>query len=378
MAVRSRGSSHQVRLPREKPRSFPTRAAAELYELNRKLARTLGDLHVEEPITVREMLDGYRHRWQVRKRPAQGTVDRAEASCTFWVRAFGERRVGQLTVAEVEDAIVERAVEHPRSAKVELEWLKRGLKDAQRRRQRFDTTILLIDPITVRAREGIALDVEQLQRLASWMPEQIALFPEIIGSIGLRLGEALTLTDDRVDLKNGVVFIPAALCKEGRDKPIQLAAFERTLLAEQLVARPAGTRVVFPRAGGRPTSRGGKHHQPGPWDKGDFYGRVWHPARAAAAREWRDDHGLHEWAPTPFDGLIPHDLRHTAISRMAEAGMQPEHIAERVGHKDGGVLILRCYRHLFPRELTVQLARYDEHVRARRTATTKKAAEGRA
>ena len=46
-----------------------------------------------------------------------------------------------------------------------------------------------------------------------------------------------------------------------------------------------------------------------------------------------------------------------------EAGMRPEHIAERVGHKDGGRLILERYRHLYPAELTVQLARYDQHVR---------------
>ena len=46
-----------------------------------------------------------------------------------------------------------------------------------------------------------------------------------------------------------------------------------------------------------------------------------------------------------------HWLRHTAISLMARAGMKPELIADRVGHRDGGGLIYRRYRHLFPSEI---------------------------
>ena len=149
------------------------------------------------------------------------------------------------------------------------------------------------------------------------------------------------------------------MCKERRDKLIDLAAGERTMFAEQLVARSAGTPYVFPRAGGG-------RHTPGRWDKGDFYARVWHPARAAAAREWRDDHGLSAWDLCKFDDLVPHDLRHTAISLMAASGMRPEVIAVRVGHSDGGKLILTRYRHLFPDELGVHLGRYDEFLADRR------------
>jgi integrase len=280
----------------------------------------------------------------------------------------------ELSLVECEDTIIERAAEHPNVAKKELEWLKRGLRDAQRRKQRFDLALLLIDPIRVTSRQGVALDVDELQRLASWFPEQIAHLPEIIGSVGLRIGEALSLTDDRVDLDSGRIFIPAALCKERRDKVIELAAFERRLFASQLVVRTPGTPVVFPRAGGQPSRRGGRRHTPGRWDKGDFYARVWHPAREAAAREWRDEHGFSAWDGCRFDTVVPHDLRHTAISLMAASGMRPETIAARVGHKDGGRLILERYRHLFPDELATHLARYDEFLQGRRE-TIKEAAE---
>jgi integrase len=370
MSIRRRGRTHQVRLPGEQARSFPTRAAAEKYELNRKLARSLGDLHDEPPITVSQMLDGCLHRWQVRKQPAPDSVKRAREALRLWKNEYGDRPLHRLGLVEVEDTIIDRAQSHPNSAKKELEWLKRGLKDARRRGQRFDLGLLMIDPIQTSSRTGVALDLDELERLGSWFPEQINRMPEFVGSTGLRLMEALTLTDDRIDLKTGHVFIPAALCKERRDKLIELAAFERTLLAEQLVARPPHTAVVFPRAGGR-------RYTPGAWTKPDFYARVWHPARKAAARELRDEQGLPEWASTRFDQLVPHDLRHTAISLMAAGGMRPEVIAVRVGHKDGGKLILDRYRHLFPDELTVHLSRYEQFVSERRMQQAE-AAEARA
>ena len=51
---------------------------------------------------------------------------------------------------------------------------------------------------------------------------------------------------------------------------------------------------------------------------------------------------------------------------MAAGGMRPEVIAVRVGHKDGGRLILERYRHLFPDELGIHLKRYDGFMRDRR------------
>ena len=367
MSIRKHGPSWQVRLPGEKARGgFPTRAVAQRYELNRKLARSLGDLHDEPPITVGEMLDGCLHRWQARKQPARNTVARAVQCLGLWKREFGDRLLPQLSLVEAEDTIIARAAEHPNSAKKELEWLKRSLRDARRRGQSFDLGLLEIDPITVTSRVGIALDLDELDRVGSWFPEHLARMPLIVASLALRLGEALGLTEDRVLLPRGAVFVPASLCKERRDKLIELTASERALLAEQLVARPAGTPYVFPRAGGTPTRNGGRHHAPGLWDRGDFYTRVWHPARQAAARELRADQGLPEWTETRFDRLVPHDLRHTGISLMAASGMRPETIAVRVGHSDGGKLILERYRHLFPDELTAHLDRYETFMRQRR------------
>ncbi len=44
---------------------------------------------------------------------------------------------------------------------------------------------------------------------------------------------------------------------------------------------------------------------------------------------------------------------------MARAGMKPEVIADRVGHRDGGGLIYRRYRHLFPSEIRTAVGLLD-------------------
>lgn len=49
---------------------------------------------------------------------------------------------------------------------------------------------------------------------------------------------------------------------------------------------------------------------------------------------------------------------------MAVAGLDPAVASERMGHTDGGALLLRTYRHLYEGEKSVQAARLEAHVRA--------------
>lgn len=353
MSIRTRTDarkrrSYQVRLPGERARSFATRRDAERYEAKRKTSRASGGYAAAVPITLGEALEGAIRRWEVSKLPAPATVAAARARAAFWTRAgLADTRLDRLDLVTCEDAIVAYAAASPRAATGALEWFKRALRDGSRRRQAFDAELLNIPPIQTTGREGVALDLDELQLLGSWFPPEIARLPGILGSIGFRIGEALGLTDDRIDLEAGTVFVPAKMCKEKRDKLIVLAHFERALLAEQLLARPTGTRYVFPRPDGEP------------WSSADsFRTTIWRKATKYAARQWRERHGFLADEPTPFDLLVPHDLRHTAISSMAAGGMRPEVIAKRVGHKDGGKLILERYRHLFADEMGLQLQGY--------------------
>ena len=59
-----------------------------------------------------------------------------------------------------------------------------------------------------------------------------------------------------------------------------------------------------------------------------------------------------------------HDLRHGHVSLMAAAGVHPTVIAKLVGHNDGGALLMRRYRHLFPDETGRAAAAFDQHIRS--------------
>ena len=72
---------------------------------------------------------------------------RATTSVPRSLGAAARPRVSTLRRAQIEDMILARAKEHPRSAKNELEFLKRVLHDAKGRGQRVDEAIFEIPPV---------------------------------------------------------------------------------------------------------------------------------------------------------------------------------------------------------------------------------------
>lgn len=88
--------------------------------------------------------------------------------------------------AKIEDMILERAKKHPRSAKNELEFLKRVLHDAKGRGQRVDEAIFEIPPVKHRPRKGRGLTVAELHELASWFPEHSSRLILLAGQVGCR------------------------------------------------------------------------------------------------------------------------------------------------------------------------------------------------
>jgi len=157
-------------------------------------------------------------------------------------------------------------------------------------------------------------------------------------------------------LRERTIFIPWNLCKEGRDKIIDLTTHECTILREQLMARAVGTDLVFPSKTGKSWSGKSKY--------GDWHRLVWSKAVRRASAEWRRQYGLGDAAPTPFeaqvadsdgeprfddrglpqlDALEPHDLRATAATLMRDAGFTREQVAARLGHADSGELLDRVY-----------------------------------
>jgi integrase len=332
MTIVKRGKAYQVRVAGTRARTVPTRDAAKKLELDLKLRKSLGELYEESPNTLGAELEQHIARKTAAGNPSARTVEGWEYSARQW-DSLRHSRLPQLRRAMVEDKVTQIALLHPKTAKDALQLLKAVLREAGSRGQRIDDAVLDIPAVRHKAKRGRALEPEELLDLSSFMPEYIKRFALLAGRVGFRVNELFTLTDDRVDLRNGLVFIPEHINKSRKDKHIPLTAAETDILREQLLVRCPGTDLVFPK------------RQGGMWNRHHYRDKVWLPACEAAG----------------LVGFTPHHLRHTAISLSLAAGMPVEMVADRVGHSDGGALILRRYRHLLEREWGPALGRLDAY-----------------
>jgi integrase len=349
MSIRKRAPrSYQVRVSGFPAQTAPTRESAEKIELDLKRRRALGDLYEAATITLGEAIDGTLARVNATRGVSDKTRAYNAASAKHWA-PLRETRVSQLRRAKVEDMILERAKKHPRSAKNELEFLKRVLHDAKGRGQRVDEAIFEIPPVRHRPRKGRGLTVGELHELASWFPEQSTRLILLAGQVGCRQNVWFNLTDEMLDAKAGTLTIPAALAKRRREHRIYLTGLEVSLLREQLLVRVQGTQLVFPTPEGKR------------WTANRFRDRVWVRSVEAAAR---NDEGRREDGSSVFDGFTFHMLRHTAASLMALAGMDAAVAAERLEHSDGGALFHKTYRHLYEGEKRVQAKKLEALVLA--------------
>lgn len=350
MSIRKWGNGWQVRVRPFPEITVPTKTAAETVDLDLRLRRKLGHLYVEKPTRLGDELD----RHEQRKATLGGKRGKLRPRSLEFVRQnvapwepLRDVLIPNLRRAVVEDHILIRAASAPVAARNELQELKTALRAAQSRGQQVDPGILAIEPIRHEAIEGIALELDDLDAIAAWMPERVARLVPFCGTVGLRWSEAVHLDDGMVDLAGTEIMIPRSLNKSRRAKAIPLAACEIQLLREQRMARPTGTSLLFPNAEGGVYSKSG-------------FRSVWLPALLEAGFAHRN-----EQRRIVADFRF-HWLRHTAISLMCRAGMKPELIAQRVGHSDGGALIYRRYRHLFPSELRAAVGLVDELVRSQR------------
>jgi integrase len=325
-----------------------------MIELDLRLRKKLGRLYLEKPRTFGEELDARLER----KRSMGGRGGKLrQSTVSFYeqcVRPWEPRwdvLIPNLRRSFVEDHIARRAEVAPVAARNELQFAKAALRDAESRGQQVDVGIFAIASIHHEPAEGRALEFDQLDAIAAWMPDRIERIVFLCGLVGLRWREAVFLDDSMLDLEGGQIVIPRDLNKSRREKPVPLAGVELRLLREQRMARPAGTRILFP------SLKGGVYTKSG-------FRSVWLPALLGAglAHEDVDPKGK----PKIVAEFKFHWLRHTAISLMARAGMAPELIAQRVGHTDGGALIYRRYRHLYSSEVQAAVSLIDDLVAASR------------
>lgn len=348
MSIRKRGNGWQVRVKPFPDQTVPTRAVAQRIEGKLKERKALGDLYIEEPETLGAELDLHLERKQLggRRGPLRPrALEFVEQNLRPWA-PLRHVTIPNLRRALVEDHIRARARVAPVAARNELAELKAALRDSQARGQRVDAGIFQLELGKPPARKGRALTLDELDQIAVWMPERIKRIVLFCGTTSLRFSEATRLDESMLHLNDAepYLLIPEWLNKSRRDKPVPLCRAEVQILREQLLVRPASTTVVFANAVGGCYSKSG-------------FRSVFLKAlkRAGFAHEEALPNGK---TKVVADARF-HDLRHTATSLMCAAGMRPEHVAARRGDSDGGALVYRLYRHLYPGEVAGAVAAID-------------------
>lgn len=196
-------------------------------------------------------------------------------------------------------------------------------------------------PAAEKTREGRALTATELRRLLSTAEgTRLAAVWTVLAGVGLRPGEALGLSWADVDLDGGVLHIRSML--KWHDDTPSLGAL-KTARSRRSLAMP-GPVVDALRAHRRAQAverLASGRRWPQQWSDLVFITEVGTPIIGANLRR-----ELRNVAATAgIEGpLRPYDLRHTAASLMADAGVPLEHVADVLGH-DGLRMSRTVYTH---------------------------------
>jgi integrase len=325
---------------RERSRSFTDKTAAKrfLREVETDLdAGTYVDTNGGK-IVLREWIDEARESWIDIRPTTRARLDSA-------IDAQILPRLGDVPIGRIDRDVVQAWVNDltksglaPATVRKAVQTLSRVLRRAVGKRIRSNPCT---DPGLVLPRlekhEARFLDVDEVRALADAIGPTWDALVWIGATCGLRIGEILALRWRDVDLlhgaitvrrtaseANGAQYVGPTKTGNGRravPMPRVAVAAVRAHMERTAGARSTAVDLVFPTRNGTP------------WRATNFRNRVWRPACTAA----------------DLDGLVPHELRHTAVSLWIAHGATPNEVAAWAGHGTTSV-VLDVYGHLFPTE----------------------------
>lgn len=293
-------------------------------------------------MTVGQLLD----RWLDDVLPAKvesGTVSSYRWAAAHLRPALGSRQLVKLTPEDVERVLVEKQGELAHSSLVRLRAvLGQAIRWAEKRGYVHRNVAALADmPAASSAeRTGRAMTVDEARRFVDVIRghRYEAMWLTQLG-LGLRPGEVAALSWPDVDLDGDLVHVRSSL-RWTNGTPTLVAPktsrSRRTLAAPPAVVEAlrahrrsqAQARLAF--AGAWPTE----------WNDLVFTTEAGTPLDPSNVR--RDFRTAA--AGADLDGLRPYDLRHSAASLLAAAGVPLEHVADVLGH-DGLRMARLVYVH---------------------------------
>jgi integrase len=154
-------------------------------------------------------------------------------------------------------------------------------------------------------RQGF-LEPEQFTKLMAALPERLRTFVLLLYTSGVRTGEAKKIQWEHVDLKHKIIKLPGSITKNGKPRTLPLVAEVCSRLEK--VNRKRG--CVFP--------------------VGNFI-KAWWSACAKTGLGTRTK-GKQNGRYGTYSGLIPHDLRRSAVRNMVRAGISTTVARSVSGH----------------------------------------------
>ena len=251
---------------------------------------------------------------------------------------FGTNRLlGDLTAKDIEAFRQERGKGRAvATVNVDHNILKHMLKLAMKRDLiTRNVASLVAAPKPKNARNRV-LEPEEWDRLYGSAPGWFK--PVLLTGYhtGMRLEEIIGLTWERVDLEKGRVYLPGTLTKNGESREVPLTPLLKRSL-QQLRAQDGVTRIS-----GLVFQKGGH--------------RLNHTYRTVQdlCREQK------------IEDFVFHDLRHCAVTNLADAGVDVETIMKIVGHSS--VEMFLRYRTIKAEKLDAAMTRLNTLITRRQTA----------
>jgi integrase len=216
---------------------------------------------------------------------------------------FGKKYLSDLTAKDVEDFRRLQALTRAQATvNVDHNILKHILKHAMKRDLLMRNVAgLVASPKPKNGRDRV-LERDEWERLYNAAPEWFKPILLAAYHTGMRLEELLTLTWDRVDINKNRLYLPGHLTKNGEAREVPMTPSLRDCLVK---LRHKNDLI---RIGGLVFEKGGK--------------KINHTYRLVQqlSKEQR------------IDNFVFHDLRHCAVTNLADAGVDTETIMKIVGH----------------------------------------------
>lgn len=332
----------------ERTQAFPRRFDAERFVATIETTKATGSY--VDPRLGRRLLGEVVEDWYASAAPPLKPKTRASYRGLIDVRILpylGRRKVASLVPSDIQKWVNELSAEGLSSSRVRQAHIVLGMA--------FDAAvhdgIIARNPARrsgvklpkLQRRQPVFLEPKQVERIAASCPAPYDLLVRLLGTTGLRWGEAAALRRHSVDLLGRRLVVAESLAEVGgeltfgptkshAERAVPLTGSLATALDAHL-DQDVGTELdalVFTSLNGHPLRYA------------NFRREFWLPALRSAR--------------VPKIGL--HVLRHSAAAAMIRAGASPKALQVILGHQSAG-FTLSVYGHVFEQDLAALADRLD-------------------